>query len=123
GKNRQRRGSRYGETPVRAANPSGSFNDISSENFWFTEHLQRNARTDNIHDGIHRADFVKMHFVRRHSMDFSFSNRDALKNCDGFFLHPIRKRAVANQRFDLRKIFTVFMLIVMMFMVMVMFVA
>lgn len=111
---------------MRAIDPAGSFRDVARENSWFAQHFQSDTCANDIDDGIHRADFVKVNLLGRHSVNFSFGDGNALKDCDGFFFHPIGKRAVANQRFDFRKISAVFviMFIVMMFMlVFVMFVA
>src|SRR5262249_9677676 len=88
---------------VRAMDPARSFHHRRSQHAGFAQHLQGDAATDNIHDGIHRADFVEMHLVRRQAMNLTLGHRDALENIHRFFLHPIRKRAVENQFFDLRE--------------------
>ena len=66
-----------------------------------------------------------MNFARRQAVNFSFRVRDALKNGDGFLLHPSRKFAARNQLFNFRKIplVIVCMIVVVMMFVMRMVVA
>jgi hypothetical protein len=88
---------------VGAIHPAGAFHDRRGQHAWFAEQFERNARAHNIHDGIHRADLVKMNFPRRPAMDFPLGFRDALKHGDGFFLPPRRQCAVPDEFFDFLK--------------------
>ena len=68
------------------------------------QHFQRDGRADDVHDGIHRADFVKMNFVRRQAVDFPLRLGDALEDGDGFLLHPRGKFAARESIFLFPKI-------------------
>ena len=97
-------GAGTGKQSVRALNPAGALDHGRSEHARLAEQFQRDGRADDIHDGIHRADFVEMDFRRRQAVNFSLRLGDALKNGDGFLLHPGGKFAARNQLFDFRKI-------------------
>jgi hypothetical protein len=62
------------------------------------------ARAHDVHDGIHRADFVEMHFARRFAVDLALGVRDALKHRDGFPFHPRRQLALGDEFFDVVEI-------------------
>ncbi len=112
--NRQRGRRGNGKSSVRAINPAGAFDHRRGEHARLAEQFQRDGRADNVHDGIHRADFVKVDFVRRQAVNFSLRLGDALKDGDGFLLHPRRKFAARNQFFDFGKIPLVIMLMLVM---------
>jgi hypothetical protein len=89
---------------VGAVNPAGAFDDRRSEHPRLAEQLQRDGRANNVHDGIHRADFVKVNLIRRQAVNFSLGFRNALKDGDGFLFHPRGKFAARDESFDFRKI-------------------
>ena len=66
--------------------------------------IESDGRADDVHDGINRADFVKMNFARRYAMDFPLRHGDALEHGDRFLLHPGRELAARDQFLDLREI-------------------
>lgn len=99
---------------MRAFDEAGAFNNVRGEHLWFSKHLKGDAGSDNIHDGVHRADLMKMHLIRWQAMDFAFSNGNAMEYCDGFLLHPGRKGAARNEILYLRIISAVFMVTVFM---------
>ena len=61
--NRQRGRRGNGKSSVRAINPAGAFDHRRGQHARFAEQFQRDARADDVHDGIHRADFVEMDFA------------------------------------------------------------
>ncbi len=89
---------------MRAIDPARALDHRRGKHARFAEQFQRNGRADDVHDGIHRADFVEMNFVRRQSVDFALRLGDALEDGDGFLLHPGGKLAARNQLFDFREI-------------------
>ena len=107
--NGERRRSGQGKAAVRAVDEAGPFHDRAGEHARFAEQFERDARADDINNGIHRADFMEVHFVGRQAVDFSFGDGDAVKDGDRFLLHAVRKRAALNQLFDLREIPSVYM--------------
>ena len=86
-----------------AIHPTGALDHRCGQNARFAEHFQRDARADDVHNRIHRADFVKMNLLRRKTVDFSFRHGNALKNRDGFFLHPGRQPALYDRVVDFGK--------------------
>ena len=84
------------------------------------EQFECDARAHNVHDGIHRADFVKMNLVRRQPVDFSLGFGNALENGDGFLFHPRGKFAARNELLDFGKIPAVVVLVVVMVIVVIM---
>ena len=85
---------------MRALNPTRAFDDRRSEHARFAEQLERDARPDDIDDRIHRADFVKVNFLRRVTVDFSFRDSDAVEDGDGFLFHPGGQGAGGDELFD-----------------------
>ena len=83
-----------------AINPAGAFDDRCGEHTRFPEHFQRDAGADNVHNGIHRPDFMEMHAARWQPVNFAFRFRNALEHGDGFFLHPRRQFASCDEIFD-----------------------
>ncbi len=73
----------------------------------FAEQFQRDGRADDVHDGIHRADFVKVNFAGRQAVNFSLGLGDALKHGNGFLLHPRGEFAPRDQFLDFGKIASV----------------
>ena len=94
---------------MRATNPARSFHHRRCDDPWFAKHLQRDATAHNIHDGIHRADFVEMNFARELAVNLSLGIGDALEDGDGFLLHPRRELALGDELLDRGKIPTVIM--------------
>jgi len=86
--NRESRRGRNGKPSVRAIHPTDTFLHWRCQHARLAEHFQPNTGSHYVHDGIHGADFVKMNFLRRHTVDFSFRFGDALKNGQRFLLHP-----------------------------------
>ena len=94
--NRQRGRRGHRKTSMRAINPAGALDDRRGKHARLAEQFQRDGRADDVHDGIHRADFVEMDFVRRQAVDFALGLGDARKNGDGFLFHPRRKACCAR---------------------------
>lgn len=83
---RRRRGD--GDASVCAPHPAGAFDHRRGEHARAAERLERDARAHDVHDGIHRTDFVEMHLLGRQTVNLSFRHRDALEDGDGFsFTH------------------------------------
>ena len=97
-------GAGTGNFPCAQSNPAGAFDDRRGEHARLAEQFQRDGRADDVHDGIHRADFVEVDFVRRQAVNFSLGLGDALKDGDGFLLHPGGQLAARNELFDFGKI-------------------
>jgi len=89
---------------VRTINPAGAFNDRRGEHARFAKQFQHDGCADDVHDGIHRADFVEMHFAGWQAVNFSFRFGDALEDGDGFLFDPSGKLAAQNQFFYFGKI-------------------
>jgi hypothetical protein len=102
-------------------------------NRFYAKQLARQASSHDIHDGIHRADFVKMNFLRRHPMHSRFRPGQIFKNLQthgadrrrqisgGNYLTNILKSAMRRMTaMFMRMIMTVFMImVVVVFMIMV----
>ncbi len=58
---------------------------------------------NNIHNGIHRADLMKMNGFNGRLMNRSLFNSDSAKSGNGALLNHICKRAGLNNTFDFRK--------------------
>ena len=69
-------------------NPARALNDGRGQHAWLAKHLQSDASAHDIHDGIDGADFMKVNFVRRMSVNFSFRHGDAAKHRERFLLYP-----------------------------------
>ena len=119
------------ETSVGAIDPAGAFDDRRRQDLRLADHFQRDTRANDVHNRIHRADFVKMNLPRRTTVDFSFRVGDALKNRDGLFFHPWGQLATTDELFDFGKCpvlivmmvtmrVVVFMTLMMMLMAMIM---
>ena len=89
---------------MRALHPAAALDDQTGEHARLAENFQRDRRADDVHDRIHRADFVKMNLLGRFAVDFPLRRGDALKDGQRFFFHPRRKFARGNQLLDLREI-------------------
>ena len=100
----ERRGHGHGKPAMRAFHPARAFHHRRGQHARLAEQFERDARAHNVHDGIHRADFVKMNLVRRQPVDFSFRLGNALENGDGFLFHPRGKFAARNEFLDFGKI-------------------
>jgi hypothetical protein len=103
---------------MRALDEARSLNNVICDDPRLPKHLQRDARAHNIHNRINRANFVEMHFLRRHAVNLAFRARNPRKNTHSLLLHPRRKLAALNQFTNLRKTspMLVFMFMPVMFM-------
>ena len=101
---RERGGCGHGKTTVRAADPAGALDHGRGKHARFAELLQGDGRTDDVDNGIHRADFVKVDLSRRQAVDFPLGVGDALEDRNGFLFHPRGQLAAQNQFFDIGKI-------------------
>jgi hypothetical protein len=75
-----------------ALNPAAAFDHPARKHPRFAEHLQGEARADDIDNGINRAHFMKVHLLGWLPVDFPFGDSDALENCDCFFFDPAGER-------------------------------
>ena len=69
---------------------TGALDHRTGNNARLAQHLETNTRTDDVHDRIHSADFVEVNLLRRHAVDFSLRNRDAMENSQCLFFYPRR---------------------------------
>ncbi len=60
------------------------------------QHFQRDAGAHDVHDGIHRADFVEMNFVRRQAVDLPLRLGDALEDGDWISASPTARACSAR---------------------------
>jgi hypothetical protein len=88
------------ETAVRAANPARAFDDRRGEHARFAQHFEREAAAYDVHDGIHRADFVEVNLIRRLAVDLPLGVGNALEHSDGLLLHPRGELAPRDQLLD-----------------------
>ena len=65
--------------------------------------IKSKHRADNINDGIHCADFMKMDFFNRHPMNLGFCCPQTLKNQTGFFLHRLRQLSFPDEFENIRQ--------------------
>ena len=82
---------------MRAFNKTGSFRHRGGKHARFTKYFQRDAPADNIDDGVDRADFMEMHIVCGHAVNFPFRASDPRENRIRFFFNPWRKRRLVDQ--------------------------
>ena len=68
--------------------PTGAFGHWPGQNPGFPEQFEGNTGADDIHDAIHRANFMKMHLVRLFAVNFAFCHRHPMKHGNGLFLNP-----------------------------------
>ena len=94
---------------MRTINPARALHHGAGQHARATEQFQAKARAHDIDNGIQRADFVEMHFVRRMPVNLSLRHRDAMKYRHGFLLHPIGEQTVANEPPDFREVAAVLM--------------
>ena len=87
-----------------AFDPAGALYYGGGEDPGFAEQFQRDAGADDIHDGIHRANFVKMHGFHGLAMDPALDLGKPLEDGGGFLFYPGGKFAGGNELFDLCKI-------------------
>src|SRR5947209_3079984 len=97
---------------MRAINPAPALLDCARQNARFAQQLQGHAPADDVNDGIHRTDLVKMHSLRRQAMNLSFSHGNPVKYRNRFLLYPIRQAAVLDEFANLSVGAAVFMLVV-----------
>ncbi len=102
--NRQRRRRGNRKSTMRAIHPARALGHRRGQHARLAEQFQRDGRADDVHDGIHRADFVKMNLVRRQPVNFSLRLGDALEDGDGFLFDPRREFTVRDELFDFREI-------------------
>ena len=95
-----------------AIDPTESFHDRRGQHARFAQHLQRDACADDVHNGIHRAHFVKMHLLGRFAVNPAFGVGNPLEHGDRFFLYPLGERTLGDQLFDFseRAVFVVVMM-------------
>src|SRR5947209_355109 len=96
-KNLQGGGSGDGKSAMRTIDPTVSLHDRSSQEPGPAEYFQRNASSDNVHDGIDGAHFMKVDLLRRLPVNLAFGNCDAPKDGDGFFFDPFGEGTAADE--------------------------
>jgi len=57
--------------------------------------------TDDIEDGVHRSDFMQVHFFRSDAVDSTFSFAHQSERADGALLHPIGNRSPLDESHQL----------------------
>ncbi len=103
--------SRNGKTTVSAIDPASTFHRSSGEDARLAKEFQSDARADDIHNGIHCADFMEVNIFGRVSMDFAFGDGDAMEDGGGFFFDPGREMALGDQFFYVGKISAMLMVV------------
>ena len=65
-----------------AINKPHALDDIARNDSWLAQDFETNTGTYDVHNGIDRADFMKMHLSRGQSMNFSFSDSYTMEDRD-----------------------------------------
>jgi prepilin-type processing-associated H-X9-DG protein len=86
-----------------AVNPAGALNDRARPHARTAEQFQPYASANDINNGIHRSNFMKMDVLRGLAVNFAFGDGHALKNRQGLLLNPIRKATALEQGPNLRR--------------------
>ena len=96
-------GGRSGQrkTPVSTLHEPNSLNHRTSQNPRSAQHFQSHASSHDVHNRVDRPDLMKMDLVRRHPMDFTLRDRDAMEDRLGLLFYPRRQRASPDQFPDL----------------------
>jgi hypothetical protein len=63
--------------------------------------LETDRRTDDVHNGVHRTYFVKLHILRRHLVNLPFRNGQFLEYLDRPFPDRSRQTAPSDHIHDL----------------------
>lgn len=95
---------------MRAPDPSRALDDWPGNDLRFPEHFQPGASGDDIHNRIHRPNFVKVDLFGWQPVYFTFRHCNPMKDCDRFLLHPGGKRASIYQVANLGKVASMIML-------------
>ena len=73
-----------------------ALNDRATFYARFTQKLQRNTATHDIDNGIDCTHLMKVHLIRRHTVDLAFGIGHALEDGHRLLLHPIAERTVMD---------------------------
>ena len=79
-----------------AQDPAGSLDNRPSQQPRFAKQFQRHASSDDIHDRIHRADFVKMHFLGGQAVDFPLRHGNSVE--EGWYIDLPRVLRIPTYR-------------------------
>ena len=86
---------------MRALNPAGPLDHRARQDTRLAQHLQRDARPDNIHNRVHRAHLVEVHLLRRQAVNLAFRHGEALEDRHRLLFHPVGELAFRDQLPDL----------------------
>ena len=81
-----------------------SFADAGTINTLCAEIVQAHRRADNVNNGIHRTNLVKMNLVNRQPVRFGFRFGDNFKNFDGKLFCVFGNAAVLNNMYNVVQI-------------------
>ena len=79
-----------------AAEGAGSLGQGAEGNGINSEHDERPAGAENVHNGVDRADFMKMHVVSVAAVDFAFGVRQAVEDFMCQLFRRVRHRGVVD---------------------------
>lgn len=74
-----------------------AYGDRRGLNGFNTQLAEQNRSADNIDNGVHGTDLMKMHVLHRHAMNFPFRFRDFLEYSKGEFLNGLFKPGMLNE--------------------------
>src|SRR5579875_2916519 len=77
----------------------------------YSQGFNSDGGSGDINDGIDCSNFMEMHFFNTGAMNNRFSFRQAFKDSDCHFSHTRRKRGGFHQRYDVRKVARLLLLI------------
>ena len=80
-----------GNRPWGTLEPAGALDNGGGDEPGLAEQFQCDAGAHDVHDGIDRADFVKVDFLWWLAVNFSFCDRNALEDVHGLLFDPIRE--------------------------------
>ena len=97
------RRSRHRKRSVRALHRPAAHIQRRTDDLIHAQRLGPNRRADDIHDRIHRADFVKMHGLDRSIVNLRLRRAQRLENRDRSLLRSFRDRSRRNDLANLRQ--------------------
>ena len=94
---------RYGHGAMRAAHITAADIEPRRKHLLDAEIVEADGRTDDVDDGVHRADLVERYLCRRLAMNLSLRLSEQAENSARFFLHGFGERRFGEQRLDIRQ--------------------
>ena len=103
GQDGQRCRSRDRETPMSTIDPAVAINNSAGKHTRLAKQFQAYTAAHDIHNRIHRSDFMEMHLFRRKAVDFPLGDCHPEKDRYRFFFDPGGKPTGQDNLFDFRK--------------------